>query len=385
MSDIDLVSGSGWAGAPLPCPRFDTTGFSVHAGAKPAASEPAQSCDDASSGSAEPIGRGERDSLQAYLQEIGKTPLLSPDEEIALGERIRRGDNAAREHMVQANLRLVVKIAKDYRHFGLPLLDLISAGNIGLIRAVERFDPRKGGKLSSYAGWWIRQSVRRALADEGRTIRLPMHVVERLAKLRRLGTELTDRLGREPTDEELAAELQIPTSKVAHLKSLSSGPASLDAPVGEEGARVTLGEMVGDANAASPYETLRRKNVAANLQTLVDTLDPREAEIIKLRFGLQGRDELTLEETGQRFRITRERIRQLEHHALLKLRKAMARREAIRTAEEIEQENRDRQRMAIIREFIDSRVETRAHRREPVAMEESSPALQRAFTRKTAA
>lgn len=302
-----------------------------------------------------PIPHGERSNLQLYLQEIGKTPLLTIEEEIQLARRIRRGDKAARDHMISANLRLVVKIAMDYKDFGLPLLDLISEGNIGLIKAVERFDPRKGGKLSTYAAWWIKQSIKRALANQSKTIRLPVHLVDKISKMRRTAMKLTEELGREPTDEELAIELQIPTAKVAHLKSVSVRPASLDAPIGEDNDSGTFGEIVGDENAVSPYEGLRDRNMNSDLAAMVDSLDKREAEIIKLRFGLDGRDELTLEEVGQKFHVTRERIRQLEYLALTKMRKAMAKHEAVRTIEEIEEEDRQRERMAVIREFVESK------------------------------
>ena len=302
-----------------------------------------------------PIAHGERSSLQLYLQEIGKTPLLTIQEEIQLAKRIRRGDKSARDHMISANLRLVVKIAMDYKDFGLPLLDLISEGNIGLVKAVERFDPRKGGKLSTYAAWWIKQSIKRALANQSKTIRLPVHLVDKISKMRRTAMALTEELGREPTDEELAIELQVPTSKVAHLKSVSVRPASLDAPVGDEGDSSVFGEIVGDDNAVSPSDELSEKNRMSDLHTLVDSLDQREAEIIRLRFGLDGRDELTLEEVGQQFRVTRERIRQLEYLALSKMRRAIAHHEAVRTKEEIEEEERARDRMLVIRDFIESK------------------------------
>jgi len=303
-----------------------------------------------------PIPHGERSNLQLYLQEIGKTALLTIEEEIQLAKRIRRGDKSARDHMISANLRLVVKIAMDYKDFGLPLLDLISEGNIGLVKAVERFDPRKGGKLSTYAAWWIKQSIKRALANQSKTIRLPVHLVDKISKMRRTAMALTEQLGREPTDEELAIELQIPTAKVAHLKSVSVRPASLDAPIGEDGDSGTFGEIVGDDNAVSPFEGLRDRSQNSDLHAMVDSLDKREAEIIKLRFGLDGRDELTLEEVGQKFHVTRERIRQLEYLALTKMRKAMAKHEAIRTSDEIEEEDRQRQRMAVIREFVESKA-----------------------------
>jgi RNA polymerase primary sigma factor len=224
------------------------------------------------------------------------------------------------------------------------------------MKAVERFDPNKGGKLSTYAAWWIKQSIKRALANQSKTIRLPVHLVDKISKMRRTAMALTEQLGREPTDEELAIELQIPTSKVAHLKSVSVRPASLDAPIGEEGDSATFGEIVGDDNAVSPYEGLREKNLSNDLSAMVDSLDKREAEIIKLRFGLQGRDELTLEEVGKKFHVTRERIRQLEYLALTKMRKAMAKNEAVRSMDEIEQDKRQRERMAVIREFVESKT-----------------------------
>jgi RNA polymerase primary sigma factor len=297
----------------------------------------------------------ERSNLQLYLQEIGKTALLTIGEEVVLARRIRRGDKAARDHMIRANLRLVVKIAMDYKDFGLPLLDLISEGNIGLIKAVERFDPRKGGKLSTYAAWWIKQSIKRALANQSKTIRLPVHLVDKISRMRKTAMQLSERLGREPSNEELAAELQIPTSKVAHLKSVSVRPASLDAPVSDENDSTTFGEIVGDDNAVSPFDGLSEKNRSADLHAMVESLDRREAEIIRFRFGLDGRDELTLEEVGKHFNVTRERIRQLEHIALTKMRKAMHRNESIRSTDELEQEERSRKRMDVIREFIEAK------------------------------
>ncbi len=297
----------------------------------------------------------ERSNLQLYLQEIGKTPLLTPAEEVSLAKRIRKGDKAARDHMISANLRLVVKIAMDYKDFGLPLLDLISEGNIGLIKAVERFDPRKGGKLSTYAAWWIKQSIKRALANQSKTIRLPVHLVDKIAKMRRTAMALTEELGREPTDEELAMELQIPTNKVAHLKSVSVRPTSLDAPIGEDGDSGTFGDIVGDENAASPFESLSERTRTSDLHSMIDSLEPREAEILRYRFGLDGYDELTLEEVGRKFKVTRERIRQLQNIALSKMRKAIARNEAQLSLEEIEQEEVQRKRMEVIREFIEAR------------------------------
>lgn len=292
--------------------------------------------------------------LQLYMREIGQTPLLTIAEEVVLADRIRRGDQAARDHMICANLRLVVKIAMDYKECGLPLLDLISEGNIGLVKAVERFDPRKGGKLSTYAGWWIRQSVKRALATQGKTIRLPVHLVDKIAASRRAALALTERLGREPSDEELAVELQIPTAKVALWRSVSARPASLDAQIGDDEGAWTFGEIIRDEHAPSPYECLREKTSTRDLHAMIAALEPREARIIRLRFGLDGDEGLTLEQVAQQFGITRERIRQLEALALKKLRRAMARQEKVRTRAEVELEERQRRRMAVIKEFIEN-------------------------------
>ncbi|MEI6861449.1 MAG: RNA polymerase sigma factor RpoD/SigA [Verrucomicrobiota bacterium] len=312
---------------------------------------------------APPIAHGERSNLSLYLQEIGKTPLLTVGEEVALAKRIRRGDKAARDHMISANLRLVVKIAMDYKDFGLPLLDLISEGNLGLIKAVERFDPSKGGKLSTYAAWWIKQSIKRALANQSKTIRLPVHLVDKISKMRKTAMKLTEALGREPTDEELAIELQIPTAKVAHLKSVSVRPASLDAPIGQDGdSGATFGDLVSDENAVNPYDGLRTKNFNADLHERINALDRREAEIIRLRFGLDGRDELTLEEVGQRFHVTRERIRQLEYLALSKMRRALTKHETIRTPAEVEEDEHARQRMEVMREFAADKSAAAARR-----------------------
>jgi RNA polymerase primary sigma factor len=335
--------------------RHEDAGFEAEALTLPVVQDaPPSFLEKAEAPSAQPESM-ERSNLQLYLQEIGKTPLLTIEEEVALAKRIRRGDKAARDHMIKANLRLVVKIAMDYKDFGLPLLDLISEGNIGLIKAVERFDPRKGGKLSTYAAWWIKQSIKRALANQSKTIRLPVHLVDKISKMRRTAMALTEELGREPSDEEIAMEMGIPTNKVAHLKSVSVRPASLDAPVGEDGDSSTFGEIVGDENAISPFESLRSKNQTLDLHSMIGSLDPREAEIIKYRFGLDGYDELTLEEVGRKFRVTRERVRQLQNLALSKMRRAISAREAQRSAEEVVQEKIQQRRQEVIREFIEQK------------------------------
>ncbi len=293
----------------------------------------------------------ERSSLKLYLQEIGKIPLLTPAEEVLLANRIKDGDRQARDHMIKSNLRLVVKIAHDYKDFGLPVLDLISEGNIGLIKAVERFDPEKGGKLSTYAAWWIKQSIKRALANQSKTIRLPVHLVDKISRMRRTAMQLTEELGRDPTDDELAEVLEIPVNKVSHLKSVSVRPTSLNAPIGDEGDSTEFGEIVGDENAPTPYENLRDKAMRTDLDDMIKDLDDREAKIIRLRFGLEGDTPLTLEEVGRIFGITRERVRQLQNMALSRMRKTMFSKERQRSSDEIEQANRERQRMQVFKEF----------------------------------
>ncbi|MDQ8179593.1 sigma-70 family RNA polymerase sigma factor [Pelagicoccus sp. SDUM812005] len=296
----------------------------------------------------------ERNSIKTYLQEIGKIPLLTPAQEITLARRIQAGEKEARDLMIKSNLRLVVKIAHDYKDFGLPVLDLISEGNIGLVKAVERFDPDKGGKLSTYAAWWIKQSIKRALANQSKTIRLPVHLVDKISRMRKMAMALTEEFGREPTDQELADELEMPVNKVSHLKSVSVRPTSLNAPVGEDGNSTEFGEIVGDDNAPTPYENLHEKSLRGDLHEMITGLDEREAEIIRLRFGLNGDTPLTLEEVGQLFNITRERVRQLQNIALSKMRKIMAGKERQHTAEEIEMENRERKRMEVFREFYEA-------------------------------
>ena len=265
-------------------------------------------------------------SLKLYLREISKTPLLTPEEEVQLAKRIKKGDKEARSHMIRANLRLVVKIAQDYSGYGLPISDLISEGNIGLMKAVERFDPKKGGKLSTYAAWWIKQSIKRALANQSKTIRLPVHMVDKIAKMRRISTILAEALGREPTDEELAEEIGLPRRKLAMLKQASQRPTSLDAPI-NEGEATEYGEIIGDERAANPLEMLSDKNLHGQLDGLLSVLDDRERKIIDERFGLTGKKPMTLEEVGRQFGVTRERIRQLQNSALTKMRRALRKKE----------------------------------------------------------
>jgi RNA polymerase primary sigma factor len=266
-------------------------------------------------------------AIKLYLREIGQVKLLTPQEEIELAARIKKGDKKAREQMIKANLRLVVKIARDYEGIGLPLLDLISEGNIGLMKAVERFDPAKGGKLSTYGSWWIKQSIKRALANQSKTIRLPVHLVDKISKMRRTAMRLQEELGREPTDDELGGELGISASRVAQMRMAAIRPASLDAPIGDEDSN-NFAEVVQDESADTPYEQLEEKTVTRMLQEMVKTLDPREATILKARFGLDGGPQKTLEEVGQKFGVTRERVRQIQNIALKKLRRMIEKMEA---------------------------------------------------------
>ena len=268
-------------------------------------------------------------AIKLYLREIGQVKLLTPQEEIELAAKIKKGDKKAREHMIKANLRLVVKIARDYEGIGLPLLDLISEGNIGLMKAVERFDPKKGGKLSTYGSWWIKQSIKRALANQSKTIRLPVHLVDKISKMRRTAMRLQEELGHEPTDEELAAELGTTASRVAQMRTASIRPASLDAPVGDDESN-NFSEMVEDERATNPYEELEDKTVVNMLQDMVKHLDEREATILRYRFGLDGGTEKTLEEVGHKFGVTRERVRQIQNLALRKLRKMIEKLEKLK-------------------------------------------------------
>jgi RNA polymerase primary sigma factor len=272
------------------------------------------------------VGESLDTGIKIYLREIGQIRLLTPPEEIDLAARIKKGDREARAQMIEANLRLVVKIAHDYANFGLPLLDLVSEGNIGLMKAVERFDPAKGGKLSTYAAWWIKQSIKRALANQSKTIRLPVHLVDKISKMRRVSLQLSEELGREPADDELAEEIGISTRIVSQLKTVSIRPASLDAPISDEDS-TEFGETVGDEDAQTPFELLRDKNLRDGVGDLLEVLNDRERKIILQRFGLDGGKPKTLEEVGKGFRVTRERIRQLQQFALAKMRRALYKKE----------------------------------------------------------
>lgn len=271
---------------------------------------------------AERTSYNENSAFNLYLKEVATTRLLTPEEEIELAARIKDGDEEAAQQMIKANLRLVIKIAHDYEHFGLPLLDLINEGNIGLMKAVKRFDPSKGGKLSTYGSWWIKQSIKRALSDQSKTIRLPVHVVEKLSKIRRASTKLEETLGHEPTDEDLASELNMPARRVGELRTASAPTISLDAPVGD-GEGNSFAEMVADENSRTPLDELEMETAKNCLAEALQTLTPREQEILRYRYGLNGGTEKTLEEVGQRFHISRERVRQLQNGALAKLRKQL--------------------------------------------------------------
>ena len=266
--------------------------------------------------------------LKRYLQEIGQFSLLTPQQEIELAKKIKKGDTTARERMISANLRLVVTIARDYANLGLPLLDLISEGNIGLTKAVERFEPTKGAKLSTYAMWWIKQAIKRALANQSKTIRVPVHLADKLAKMRRVSLRMSEELGREPTDDELAEEIGIDSDKITRLKSVGIRLASLNAPIVDNDS-TEFGDMIGDDEAQTPFELLRDKNLLSEVDGLLEALDPREKKIISQRFGLDGGKPKTLEDVGKDFGITRERIRQLQNVALAKLRRALTQKEGV--------------------------------------------------------
>ena len=270
------------------------------------------------------------DTLELYLREIGQVKLLTPAEEIALAKRIKKGDEAAREQMIKANLRLVVKIARDYAGQGLPLLDLINEGNIGLMKGVERFNPAKGAKLSTYAAWWIKQAIRRALSHQSKTIRLPDHVVDKLAHMRRAEMRLHEILDREPTDEELAEHVDLDTRRVRAYRQASQAPVSLDAPLdGEDSHQVA--EIIADPNAAAPFARLVKDTDAELIREVLAALSERERKIVALRFGLNNGAPQTLEEIGERFGVTRERIRQIQVEALKKLRVKMEERDTRKT------------------------------------------------------
>ena len=258
------------------------------------------------------------DSLRLYLREIGKVPLLTAGQEVALAKRIERGDMTAKTQMIEANLRLVVSIAKGYLGRGLSFLDLIQEGSLGLIRAVEKFDHRRGYKFSTYATWWIRQAVTRAIADKARTIRIPVHMVEKLNKVVHVERQLVQGLGREPRPEEIADELDMTTAEVREILRMAQQPISLEKPIGEED-ESELGDFVQDDRAESPFDSTSLQLRRGDIERALQSLPERERKVIELRFGLRGEQPCTLEEVGRAFGVTRERIRQIENNTLKKL------------------------------------------------------------------
>ena len=259
------------------------------------------------------------DPVRMYLREIGKVPLLSPAQEVELAKRVEAGDPLAKKKIVDANLRLVVSIAKKYIGRGMLFLDLIQEGNLGLIRAVEKFDYRKGFKFSTYATWWIRQAITRAIADQARTIRVPVHMVETINKMVRISRQLVQRLGREPTDDEIAAEMEIEEGKVEEIRRIAQLPVSLETPIGEE-EDSQLGDFIEDRDLPSPEESAAGHLLREQIEEMLGALSEREKEVLHYRFGLEDGRSYTLEEVGKRFGVTRERIRQIDAKALRKLR-----------------------------------------------------------------
>ena len=266
-----------------------------------------------------PEGIGVDDPVRMYLKEIGKVPLLSPDEEIELAKKIELGDEEAKKKLAESNLRLVVSIAKRYAGRGMQLLDLIQEGNLGLIKAVDKFDYRKGYKFSTYATWWIRQAITRAIADQARTIRIPVHMVETINRLVRTQRQLVQKLGREATPEELAKELDMPVDRVREIMKISQDPVSLETPIGEE-EDSHLGDFIQDNNVEVPADAATYTLLHEQLMDVLSTLTEREQKVLRLRFGLDDGRPRTLEEVGRQFNVTRERIRQIEAKALRKLR-----------------------------------------------------------------
>ena len=266
-----------------------------------------------------PDGVSLDDPVRMYLKEIGKVPLLSPEEEIELAKRMELGDENARKRLAEANLRLVVSIAKRYTGRGMSFLDLVQEGNLGLIKGVEKFDYTKGYKLSTYATWWIRQAITRAIADQARTIRIPVHMVETINKVKKVQSQLLHQNGHEPSADEIAAEIDMPVDKVREIMRVAQEPVSLETPIGEE-EDSHLGDFIPDNDAPAPADAASHTMLREQLSDVLSTLTPREAKVLKLRFGLEDGRSRTLEEVGKEFNVTRERIRQIEAKALRKLR-----------------------------------------------------------------
>lgn len=257
------------------------------------------------------------DSFAAYMRKISNLPLVSKQEEIILAAKVANNNLKARERLINANLRLVVKIAQEFMGYGLPLMDLISEGNIGLMKAVDRFKPEKGGKLSTYASWWIKQGIKRSLANKGKVIRIPVHLVEKMGRVRKVAAAMSEELGREPTIEELATKVGMSVKKLEQAFNHCLQPVSLDEPTNENTSNIS--DVISDDNTLDPSEILMNKDLLQKLPRLLSALDEREKSIIILRYGLDGRKERTLEQVGEKFGITRERIRQLQNLALKKM------------------------------------------------------------------
>ena len=266
-----------------------------------------------------PPGIDTNDPVRMYLKEIGRTPLLSTEEEVELAQRIEQGDEEARRRLTEANLRLVVSIARRYAGRGMLFLDLIQEGNLGLMKAVEKFDFTKGFKFSTYATWWIRQAITRAIADQARTIRIPVHMVETINKLIRVSRQLLQELGREPTPEEIAEKMELTVDKVLEIQKVSQEPVSMETPIGEE-SDSHLGDFIEDPDADAPEDVAAYEMLREQMKDILDTLTDREENVLRLRFGLDDGRSRTLEEVGKVFGVTRERIRQIEAKALRKLR-----------------------------------------------------------------
>lgn len=261
---------------------------------------------------------GGKDTVQLYLRDIGEIPLLTREEEIALARKAARGDEKARQHLIKANLRLVVKIARRYAHLGLSLLDLVEEGNLGLMRAVNKFDVRKGNKLSTYAAWWIRQFILRALANQGKMIRIPVYMMEKIQRIHRKEEELTQRYGRPAQPKEIAKALKVPVQKVRQMLEMDRRPRSLHSSIDGEGVNELI-KVIEDVDTISPSKLISDEVVQGNIAELLDKLSAREAGILKMRFGLQGRSPSTLTVIGRKYRITRERVRQIQEAGLRKL------------------------------------------------------------------
>lgn len=304
-------------------------------------------------------GSGEISAVNLYYKNISQVELLSPKEEVDLAARIKKGDEKARDLMIRANLRLVIKFAHNYNYMGLSLPDLISEGNIGLMKAVERFDPKKGGKLSTYAAWWIKQAIKRALSNQGKTIRLPIYLVDKISKMRQVITQFEDEFKREPSNEEIAATMSISIRKVVILKAASKRTHSLNAPTqGDEGEKKEYSDIVGDENTPTPSERFEDKALIHDLHSIFDRIKPRDAEIIKMRFGVGYPEPMTLDEVGKHLNITRERVRQIQESAIRQLRTFMKEMESPLTAEAMQSIEEEKMKMQALQEFIESQAET---------------------------